>query len=63
MSPRMQELNVGSKTVWQYLLKDNCRVTLMAKYNFAFLTLPQGREEFFTLTNNNNTIANAQKKP
>ena len=63
MSPRMEELNVGSKTVWQYQLKDKCRVTLMARHNFAFSPLPQGKEEFFTLSNNNNTIANAQKKP
>lgn len=34
----------------------------MGKYNFAFPSLPQGTEEFFTLSNNNNTIANAQKK-
>jgi len=53
---------VGSKTIWQCQLKDKCRITLMGKYNFAFPSLPKGIEEFFTLSNNNNTIANAQKK-
>lgn len=42
MTPRMEELNVGSKTVWQYQLKDKCKVTLMGKHNFAFSPLPQG---------------------
>lgn len=62
MTSKMEELNVGSKTIWQCQLKDKCRITLMGKYNFAFPSLPQGTEEFFTLSNNNNTIANAQKK-
>lgn len=63
MAPRMEELNVGSKTIWQYQIKDKCRVTLMGKYNFAFLPLPHGTEEFFILSNNNNTITNPPKKP
>lgn len=43
-TPALEELNMGSKTIAQYLLKDRCRVTLNAKFMFSFRALAQGKE-------------------
>lgn len=40
MSPRMEELSIGSKTIWQYQVRDRCKVTLVGKFNFTFGPLP-----------------------
>lgn len=62
VAPKMEDLNIGSKTVWQYMIKDKAKITLMAKFNFSFLPLDQHLLQYLVLTNNNNTIANVQKK-
>jgi hypothetical protein len=61
-TPRMEELNVGSKTVWQCELKDKCKLTLAAKFNFTFKALPKEIEEKYLLENGNNTVNFVHKK-
>lgn len=62
VAPRMEDLNIGSKTIWQYMIKDKAKITLMAKFNFSFLPLDPYFLQYFVLTNNNHTVANVQKK-
>lgn len=61
-APKFEELNMGSKTIWQYQLKDKCKITLSGKFNFSFKPLPEGTADFFSLSNNNNTISTVQRK-
>jgi hypothetical protein len=61
-TPMLDELNMGSKTIAQYLLKDKCRITLIGKFMFTFKALAQGKEEHFALSNSNTTIAWVPKK-
>lgn len=35
----LNELNMGSKTIWQYNLKDKSKINILAKFNFAFKPL------------------------
>jgi len=58
----MEELNIGSKTIWQCELKDKCKLTLAAKFNFTFKALPKEIEEKYLLENGNNTLNFVQKK-
>ncbi len=62
VAPKIEELNIGSKTIWQYQLKDRCKITVSGRFNFSFKPIPQGYEENFVLSNSNNTISNVQKK-
>jgi hypothetical protein len=34
--PFLQELNVGSKTIWQCGLKNNSKLIITGKFNFNF---------------------------
>jgi hypothetical protein len=56
-TPMLDELNMGSKTIAQCLLKDKCKITLSGKFMFTFKDLAQGKEEHFALSNSNTTIA------
>ena len=35
----LAELNMGSKTIWQYNLKDKSKINILAKFNFTFKAL------------------------
>lgn len=56
----LAELSVHTKTIHQYLIKDNDKLILTADYAFGFKTLPSTLACKTKITLNNNTLSSTK---
>jgi hypothetical protein len=62
-NPILSELGVHSRTIYQYLIKDNDRLILTADYTFGFRPLPSNINCKSKITLNNNILISIAPPP